>query len=488
MGVRPAVTYTIGILCIILLIASIALLVTNVFVDIVDNYVKKEVQLKNDTVAFETWKNPPPPIYMQFYFFNVTNPEEVLNGGKPFLEEKGPYTYREHKPKENVTFLDDGRKVSAITTKTYVFVPELSNGDPETDLIRTVNIPVVTVMNMVRYSSLQILLLNGLLIAERAGIFTTRTVHELLWGYKDPVLSAIHFFKKDIDNEFGLYYKMNGTDDGEYVFLTGQKSYKNFTTIVEWRGNKSLDWWTTGACNMINGTDGTSFHPLITKNETLRFFSSDLCRSLYANFEQELRVKGIPVMRFVPPNEVFANVTVNPENAGFCVPAGNCLGSGVLNISTCKQGAPIILSSPHFYQADQKFIDDIEGMHPNKANHETFLDINPLTGLLVRAAKRVQVNVYIEPIAGFIETDKVKTLVFPVMYLNESVLIDNVSAAKLNAMLLQSEVITVIPFMIMGLGILFGLIFVILVCTSRNEVNEVNEASEAERTPLLKPS
>ncbi|XP_072406679.1 lysosome membrane protein 2-like isoform X2 [Chiloscyllium punctatum] len=421
MGVRPAVTYTIGILCIILLIASIALLVTNVFVDIVDKYVKKEVQLKNDTDAFETWKNPPPPIYMQFYFFNVTNPEEVLNGGKPFLEEKGPYTYREYKPKENVTFLDDGQKVSAITTKTYVFVPELSNGHPETDLIRTVNIPVV----------------------------------------------------------------MNRTDDGEYVFLTGQKSYKNFTTIVEWRGNKSLDWWTTGACNMINGTDGTSFHPLITKNETLRFFSSDLCRSLYANFEQELSVKGIPVMRFVPPNEIFANVTVNPENAGFCVPAGNCLGSGVLNISTCKQGAPIILSSPHFYQADQKFIDDIKGMHPNKANHETFLDINPLTGLLVRAAKRVQINVYIEPIAGFIETGKVKTLVFPVMYLNESVLIDNVSAAKLNAMLLQSEVITVIPFMIMGLGILFGLIFIILVCTSRNEVNE---ASEAERTPLLKPS
>ncbi|XP_072352417.1 lysosome membrane protein 2c isoform X2 [Scyliorhinus torazame] len=476
MGTRLGVIYTFGILCIFLLIASIALLVTNVFLTVVQNYVKKEVQLRNDTVTFETWKNPPPPIYMQFYFFNVTNPTEVLNGGKPYLEEKGPYTYREYKPKENVTFLDDGEMVSALTSKTYIFVPELSKGNPTTDLIRTVNIPVVTIMNMAKFSSSYILLAEALFTFKGAGLFTTRTVHELLWGYKDPVLSGIHFFKRDVDDYFGLYYKMNGTNDGEYVFLTGQENYKNFTRIVEWRGNNSLDWWTTDTCNMINGTDGTSFHPLVTKNDTLLFFSSDLCRSLYTTFEQELGVKGIRVFRFVLPNEVFANATVNPENAGFCVPVGNCLGSGVLNVSACRQGAPIILSSPHFYQADQKFIDAIEGMHPDKANHETFLDINPLTGLLVRAAKRVQVNVYIEKIKGFMQTGDVQTLVFPVMYLNESVLIDNTSAAKLYSMLMLSEAVTLIPFMIMGLAILFGLIFIILVCTNRNMAIEVGRS------------
>lgn len=61
-------------------------------------------------------------------------------------------------------------------------------------------------------------------------------------------------------------------------------------------------------------------------------------RSLYATFEKEVHVKGIPAYRFVPPKEVFANITVNPANAGFCVPAGNCLGSGLLNVSVCKQG------------------------------------------------------------------------------------------------------------------------------------------------------
>lgn len=61
-------------------------------------------------------------------------------------------------------------------------------------------------------------------------------------------------------------------------------------------------------------------------------------RSLYALYEGDVTVKRIPGYRFSPPSEVFANMTVNPANAGFCVPAGNCLGSGVLNVSACKQG------------------------------------------------------------------------------------------------------------------------------------------------------
>lgn len=43
----------------------------------------------------------------------------------------------------HVQFLDNGTKVSALNPKTYVFEPQKSVGDPEVDLIRTINIPAV---------------------------------------------------------------------------------------------------------------------------------------------------------------------------------------------------------------------------------------------------------------------------------------------------------------------------------------------------------
>jgi len=41
-------------------------------------------------------------------------------------------------------------------------------------------------------------------------------------------------------------------------------------------------------------------------------------------------------------------------------------------------GAPIVVSFPHFYQADERYINAIEGMNPNEEEHETYLDINPV--------------------------------------------------------------------------------------------------------------
>ena len=45
---------------------------------------------------------------------------------------------------------------------------------------------------------------------------------------------------------------------------------------------------------------------------------------------------GLSLWRFSAPRAVLDSAEKNPENAGFCTPAGNCLGSGVLNISTCQ--------------------------------------------------------------------------------------------------------------------------------------------------------
>ncbi|RXN24608.1 lysosome membrane 2-like protein [Labeo rohita] len=422
MRLRSCCVYSAGVLCILLLIAGIAMALTQVFEKLINNKIKEQVVLENGTEAFSVWEDPPPPVYMQFYFFNLTNPAEVLNGDKPVVLQIGPYTYREYRPKEEVKFMDNGTRVAAVNPKTYVFEPNMSSGS-EADIVRTVDIPVVTVMEKFKDNIVIRRIISDLMKANSIGIFGTFRVGDLLWGYEDPLLKLIKNILQ-IDDHFGLFYKKNGTDDGEYVVFTGKKNYQDFARIDEWNGQ----------------------------------------RSIYAQFESEVSVRGVSGFRFVPPSEVFANLTINPDNAGFCVPAGNCLGSGLLNVSVCKEDAPIIMSSPHFYQADDKFAQDVFGMNPNKEEHETLIDVNPLTGMLLRGAKRVQVNVYLHQIPGFSQTGKIRTLVFPVMYLNESVVIDEESARKLYTVVTEANVIINIPFIVISVGILLGVVFIVFMC------------------------
>ena len=110
-----------------------------------------------------------------------------------------------------------------------------------------------------------------------------------------------------------------------------------------------------------------------------------MCRSIFVQYESDIDVRGISAYRFVAPESIFANVSVNPGNLCYCTPdASHCLSAGVLNISSCQMGAPVVSSPPHFYQGDEKYRNEIGGLHPDKEKHQTFLDVEPLSGFLPR--------------------------------------------------------------------------------------------------------
>ena len=54
---------------------------------------------------------------MHFYVFNITNVEEVQIGGKPALQQLGPYTYTKHSRKLDARFDMAGR----VHFKPYTF-------------------------------------------------------------------------------------------------------------------------------------------------------------------------------------------------------------------------------------------------------------------------------------------------------------------------------------------------------------------------------
>uniref|UniRef100_A0A665WZP2 Lysosome membrane protein 2-like n=1 Tax=Echeneis naucrates TaxID=173247 RepID=A0A665WZP2_ECHNA len=475
---RSAAIYATGVVCAVLLIVGIVLVVAQVFQTVMQNRLKQEITLTEKSRMFESWKNPPPPVYMEYYFFNVTNPEAFLKGEKAAVQQIGPYTYREYRPRENVTFLENGTKVYALNPKTFVFVPEKSAGDPKVDIVWTVNIPYV--MNSYNFflKTLISLYMNSLGI----DLFLNRTIHEVLWGFKDPLLTKVHSMKPEVDEYFGLMWKKNGTHEGEFVFHTGEENYLDYGKIDTWNGLRKMSWWSSNQSNMINGTDGAVFHPLINRNEKLYIFAADLCRSIHLAYVEDVEVKGIQAYRFAPPDDVLMSPKDNPTNEGFCVPAGDCLGTGVLKVSVCREDAPIVVSFPHFYQADPKYINAVDGLNPNKEEHETYLDLQPTTGVPIRACKRAQLNVILKRVQGFPKTMYINETIFPIMFVNETAIIDDDSASQMRMLLLIVTVVSNFPLLIVGMGIILLLVLVVLFC--RNRQKKVGAAPVALNSPV----
>uniref|UniRef100_A0A671L772 Lysosome membrane protein 2-like n=1 Tax=Sinocyclocheilus anshuiensis TaxID=1608454 RepID=A0A671L772_9TELE len=487
---RSCAIYATGIVCAHLLILGIALLVAQVFQTMIQERIKKEITLAENSRVLEGWINPPPPVYMQYFFFSVTNSDEFLAGKeKPKVTQIGPYTYREYRPRENVTFLENGTKIFATNPKSFVFLRNMSSGDPEVDRVITVNIPFIAVMNELNsYSFFLRSAVSMWMGSMGIEVFMNRTVHEVLWGFKDPLLSKLHAMRPEVDEHFGLMYNKNGTHEGEFVFHTGEKNYMDYGKIDTWNGIRYLTAFDPYP-NKYNFTDGSVFHTFLSRKELLYIFAADLCRSIHLAYVADKEVKGIPAFRFAPPSDVLAPPDENPSNAGFCVPAGDCLGKGVLKVSVCRQGAPIVVSFPHFYQADKRYINAIDGMNPNEEEHETYLDINPTTGVPIRACKRAQLNVILKRVSGFPKTKFLNETIFPIMYVNETATIDDESAARMRTLLLIVTVMSNFPVIIVGLGAILLVVLIFLICrnrqrkTTKDETAYTQVSNQAEDSP-----
>ncbi|XP_019399184.1 PREDICTED: platelet glycoprotein 4 isoform X2 [Crocodylus porosus] len=387
----------------------------------VSKTIKKEVVIEKGTIAYENWIVPGSPVYRQFWIFDVQNPAEVMNGSRPILQQKGPYTYRmRYLAKLNITQNPDNT-VSYMLPNIARFEPTMSAGT-ENDTVTCINLAVVAAPALYTNNFIQ-LLLNTWIKSSKSAMLQNRTVKEILWGYKDPFLEKVPF---PLDSTVGVFYPYNGTSDGVYKVYNGKDDISKTAIIDSYKNKRNLSFW-EGHCDLINGTDGSSFPPFVKKDSILRFFSSDICRSIYGIFTSDQVVKGIPLFRFSVPSAAFASPLINPDNMCFCtdpVVSKNCTSAGALDISSCKAGRPVYITLPHFLFASKDIQEAVEGLSPNKDEHETFLDVEPTTGFTLHFAKRLQVNLMVKPAPKIQTLSKIKEpYIFPLLWLNETAII-----------------------------------------------------------------
>ncbi|XP_012518856.1 PREDICTED: scavenger receptor class B member 1 [Propithecus coquereli] len=435
-----------GLLCAVLGAVMIAMLPS-----LMKQQVLKNVRIDPNSLSFGMWKQIPVPFYLSVYFFSVLNPDGVLQGEKPQVEERGPYVYRTVSLPFHPATLEPAKAAARAVIcgmgRELWARPPLGASDSR----GTAGFAGAAVMMENRPMSLKLIMtLAFSTLGQRA--FMNRTVGEIMWGYDDPLVNLINKYFPGMfpfKGKFGLFAEVNNSNSGLFTVFTGVKDFSRIHLVDKWNGLSKVNYWHSDQCNMINGTSGQMWAPFMTPESSLEFYSPDACRSMKLIYKEPGVFQGIPTYRFVAPKTLFANGSDYPPNEGFCP----CMESGIQNVSTCRFSAPLFLSHPHFYNADPVLAEAVTGLHPNQEEHSLFLDVHPVTGIPMNCSVKLQLSLYIKAVKGIGQTGSIEPVVLPLLWFGES---GAMEGEPLNAfyrqLVLMPKVLHYAQYVLLGLG------------------------------------
>ncbi|GFY55084.1 lysosome membrane protein 2 [Trichonephila inaurata madagascariensis] len=455
-----------GLLLLVIGVVALSLLPTLFKAKIQENLV-----LEEGKEAYEKWKTTPIPVTFKVYIFNITNPKEVMEGLKPSVQDIGPYVFKQYRSKDVLSWNKEAMTVTYNDLKRYQFVPELSAN--MSNRIYSLNLPLQGILMFLKKlpdfsRSLVVPLLEGVLRNYNESLFSYRTAQELLFdGYKvDLIQDLIDLASAFVtvpeilpNNTFGFLYGKNNSGDGIFEVFTGEDDISKYSQIVKWNNMSRIPFWNNQYCNMMNGTDGSQFPPPISKKDVLYVYTPELCRSVSLEFAKETNVRGIPALRFATPDRLFASPLVNPDNMCYCTDEKYCSLSGILDVSPCRKGMKLAVTGPHFFLAHEFIQERVTGLNASREAHETYVDIEPNTGFVLRASRKLQMNFILDKFEEMEETKSVMMSVIPLIWVVEEAEIDEKVATMFTA---KVRTPIVIAKSVLTASIVLGILWIII--------------------------
>lgn len=131
-----------------------------------------------------------------------------------------------------------------------------------------------------------------------------------------------------------------------------------------------------GKCNDLYGSTG-EFHPMgQTRDSPISLLTSDMCRTIELDYEEDIDVRGLKAYKYVAGERTFDNGSKYPEMACYC--NGDCMPSGVFNLTNCRYGSPVFMSLPHYLHADPFYANQVQGLNATKEKHEFYIAVEPV--------------------------------------------------------------------------------------------------------------
>ncbi|GFT11845.1 lysosome membrane protein 2 [Trichonephila clavipes] len=342
---------------------------------------KRVLSLEQDRALFELWKGQPHTMYRKIYFFNVTNREEFLSGSKMIVEEVGPLTYTLEWHKTDFHWPEEGN-MTYKRTESLRFVPEMSSVS-ENALIYT---------------------LNATTIGNFDPAYRQKSVESKFLIMKTSIWELMHG-TEDEHHSFSWLNQMSCSKGGLYNIRTGKKANKHLNFVRKWNGRQLRD--LEGNVSIVRRSSVELGPSLSIKESHFKFLKTELCRCMTLIWNSTEDVNGLENLRFEISAHIngFSDLDDNLD--------ANCRTS---TNDRCCPSYPVLISLPHFFSVKFPIV-WVSGLNPNKTLHNSFVDVEPVTGLTTMFSIRYQFNVKLNANKYW---DRVRTGVYPVFWVDDS--------------------------------------------------------------------
>ncbi|GFR08804.1 lysosome membrane protein 2 [Trichonephila clavata] len=342
---------------------------------------KSVLSLEQGRALFELWKCRPHTMYRKIYFFNITNTEEFLSGSKMFVDEVGPLTYALKWHKTDFHWHDEGN-MTYKRSESLRFVPEMSSVS-EKAVIYTLNATTIENFDPVYRQKSE----------ESKFLIMKTSIWELMHGTEDE------------HHSFSWLNQMSCSKGGRYNIHTGKKVNKHLNFVRKWNGRQLMD--IEGNVSTIRRGSVEIGPSLSQKESHFKFLKTELCRCMTLIWNSTEEVNGLENLRFEISSHIngFSDLDDNLD--------ANCK---VSTSDHCCPSYPVLISLPHFFSVKFPAM-WISGLNPNKTIHNSFVDVEPVSGLTTMFSIRYQFNIKVNANKYW---DQVRTGVYPVFWVDDS--------------------------------------------------------------------
>ncbi|XP_055548371.1 protein croquemort-like isoform X1 [Wyeomyia smithii] len=443
---------------------------------IVDAVARTEFIMEPGSQVYENWIDGQVPMYFDIYFWDWTNSEEATNENvRPNFVQRGPYVFLERHERHFIERNAD-HTITFKQNRTWIYIPEQSNGDFYTDRVTTPQTILMTVGAVVQDDPFLLMIMDGLITANNLldGVtYENVLVQDVLFnGVEDPLLEWLNGIAEwqpeliegiEVPPWDGFAYfaeRNNSVEyDGVFRMGTGTDIWSNTGLMVTWNGEPNVPYY-RGECGKVHGSTGQVNPPMtssqIENPEDFILFVTDLCSAIRLKYDGDFELDGIQGSVWIGDNRVFDNGNTFPETECQCTaPVEECpvLKPGLFDVSECNFGAPLLVSFPHFYLADPSYLNAVTGLTPTRQLHEFRYALHPFSGIPLTVNGRLQYNVHVKDY-GLQITNGLPDMVLPAFWVEQRVVLTQEKIDELKLIYTLRDVGKYLGWALFGVGCL----------------------------------